>query len=160
MSSSPGDYTATLPRKRMGSGVVFTSVDSRVLLVEPTYKEYWEVPGGCVEVDESPYAAAMREVKEELGLVVRPGRLLVVDWVPPRENRTEGVMFLYAGGLLSTKDENAIYLPAAELRHWAWSTRTECDARLSRLLARRVAAALRALQNGEIFYLEDGRLVS
>ena len=98
MSSSPGDYTERLPRKRMGSGVLFTDAAGQVLLVEPTYKEYWEIPGGCVEADESPYVTAVREVKEELGLVVTPGRLLVVDWVPPRVGRAEGVMFVYAGG--------------------------------------------------------------
>ncbi|GLY96612.1 hypothetical protein [Actinoplanes sp. NBRC 103695] len=40
------DYTATLPRKRMGAGVLLTHPDGRVLLVEPTYKDHWEVPGG------------------------------------------------------------------------------------------------------------------
>jgi hypothetical protein len=29
------DFTATLPRKRMGAGVLFTDEDGRVLLVEP-----------------------------------------------------------------------------------------------------------------------------
>lgn len=66
----------------MGAAVLFTDPAGRVLLVEPTYKDYWEVPGGAVDADESPYDAAMRELKEELGLSVSPGRLLVVDWVP------------------------------------------------------------------------------
>ena len=42
------DFTATLPRKRMGAGVLFTDEAGRVLLVEPTYKDYWEIPGGAV----------------------------------------------------------------------------------------------------------------
>jgi 8-oxo-dGTP diphosphatase len=46
-----GDYTATLPVKRMGSGVLLADATGRVLLVEPTYKDYWEIPGGCVEAD-------------------------------------------------------------------------------------------------------------
>jgi 8-oxo-dGTP pyrophosphatase MutT (NUDIX family) len=37
------------------------------------------VPDGAVEADESP--PAVRELKEELGLPVQPGRLLVTDWV-------------------------------------------------------------------------------
>jgi 8-oxo-dGTP diphosphatase len=53
------------------------------LLVEPVYKDYWEIVGGCVEANESPRPGAAREVKEELGQTVVPGRLLVVDWVPP-----------------------------------------------------------------------------
>ncbi|WP_240669700.1 NUDIX domain-containing protein [Actinoplanes solisilvae] len=57
---------------------------------EPTYKDYWEVPGGSVEADESPYATVVRELKEELGIAVQPGRLLVTDWVPPRPGSDRG----------------------------------------------------------------------
>ena len=80
----------------------------------------------------------MREIKEELGISTAPGRLLVVDWVPPRPGRTEGVMFVYDGGVLDPVREAGIELPAAELRSWAWSTSDQADSRLSDLLARRV----------------------
>jgi 8-oxo-dGTP pyrophosphatase MutT (NUDIX family) len=56
----------------MGAAVLFTDTGGRVLLVEPTYKDYWEVPGGAVDADESPYDAAVREVKEELGCPSHP----------------------------------------------------------------------------------------
>ncbi len=82
------DYTATLPRKRVGAGVLFSDGHGRTLLVEPAYKDYWEIPGGAVEAGESPRAAAAREIEEELALHLRPGRLLVTDWVPPRPDRT------------------------------------------------------------------------
>jgi hypothetical protein len=49
-----------LPKKRMAAGVLFRSADRRVLLVEPSYKPNWEIPGGIVEPDESPWAAAAR----------------------------------------------------------------------------------------------------
>ena len=156
MASVPRDHTATLPRKRMGSGVLLTDAAGRVLLVEPTYKDYWEVPGGGVEADESPYDAAVRELKEELGLLVTPGRLLVVDWVPPRTGRTEGVMFIYSGGVLGADQERDIVLPAEELRSWAWCTQTQADDRLSELLARRVRAAVHALSQDTTSYLENG----
>ena len=100
MNRLPAGYSATLPRKRMAAGVLLRDDSGRVLLVEPAYKDYWEVPGGCVEADESPYDAAVREVKEELGLSIAPGRLLVADWVPPRPDRTEGVIFVYDGGIV------------------------------------------------------------
>ncbi|HEY9339368.1 MAG TPA: NUDIX hydrolase, partial [Kribbella sp.] len=44
----------------MAAGVLFRAVDGRVLLVEPSYKPNWEIPGGAVEADESPWAAAAR----------------------------------------------------------------------------------------------------
>lgn len=131
----------------------------RVLLVEPTYKSYWEIPGGCVDADESPHTAAARELKEELGLVVPLGRLLVTDWVPPREGRTEGMMFVYDGGVLAPEQAEQIHLPADELRSWAWCTEQEAAARLSELLARRAAAAMRARTAGSCVYLENGFFV-
>ncbi|MFV2083087.1 NUDIX domain-containing protein [Micromonospora sp. LOL_021] len=94
MSSLPDDYTATLPRKRMGSAVLLRDRDGRILLVEPTYKDYWELPGGVVEADESPYDAAVRELAEELGLAVTPGRLLVVDC----RRRSSGCRRCWLGG--------------------------------------------------------------
>ena len=127
LSRVTNDYTATLPRKRMGAGVLFRDNTDRVLLVEPVYKDYWELSGGAVEADESPYEAARREVKEELGLVLEPGRLLVVDWVPPRAARTEGVMFVFDGGVLDPKASVEIRLPADELRGCAWCTIAEAQ---------------------------------
>jgi 8-oxo-dGTP diphosphatase len=160
VTPSAGYYTAALPRKRMGAGVLFRDSLGRVLLVEPTYKDDWEIPGGCVDADESPYDAAVRELKEELGMTAAPGRLLVVDWVPPRAGRTEGVMFVYDGGVLDRARETKIQLPVEELRSWAWSTPDEADSRLSELLSRRVRAARRALSEGVTLYLENGTHVA
>nr|WP_092545435.1 NUDIX hydrolase [Actinoplanes derwentensis]GID82390.1 hypothetical protein Ade03nite_13140 [Actinoplanes derwentensis] len=143
----------------MGAGVLLTDSLGRVLLVEPTYKPYWEVPGGAVEAGESPYSAAGREVTEELGLSVEVGRLLVTDWVPPREDRTDGLMLIFEGGLLSSAAAERITLPADELRSWAWCTPAEATERLIPLLARRVTAALRASADGTSVYLEDGHLI-
>ncbi|WP_229789276.1 NUDIX domain-containing protein [Pilimelia terevasa] len=157
MTSSPAaDYTATLARKRAAAAVLFHDARGRVLIVEPTYKDYWEIPGGAVNADESPRDAAAREIKEELGLVVRPGRLLAVDWVPPREGRTEGLMFVFDGGTLTAAAAAAVKLPADELRSWRWCSRQEAAERLSPLLARRAAAAWEAALAGSTVYLENG----
>jgi 8-oxo-dGTP diphosphatase len=156
MNRLPAGYSATLSRKRMAAGVLLRDGAGRVLLVEPTYKDHWELPGGAVEAAESPYDAAVREVTEELGIVVAPGRMLVVDWVPPLADRTEGVIVVYDGGIAEPGLAARIRLNRGELRSWAWSTLPEADARLSPLLARRVRAAVRAADDGVTTYLEDG----
>src|SRR5882724_3664785 len=78
----PDEYVASLARKRMAAGALFLDEDGRVLLVDPIYRETWDLPGGAVEAEESPQAACRREVAEELGLDRQPGRVLAVDWVP------------------------------------------------------------------------------
>ncbi|GGK79126.1 NUDIX domain-containing protein [Mangrovihabitans endophyticus] len=154
------DFTATLPRKRMGAAALLCDGQGRVLLVEPTYKPYFEIPGGAVEADESPHTAVVRELTEELGLPVQPGRLLVVDWVPPRPDRTEGLMMVFDGGVLTPSQTEQIRLPADELRRWAWCTEQEAGQRLSELLARRINAAVRARAEGTVVYLENGYFVA
>lgn len=150
------DFTATLPRKRMAAGLLITDAVGRILLVEPVYKDTWEIPGGSVEADESPRDAAGREVKEELGLSVSPGRLLVVDWMAARPGRTEAVMFVYHGGVLDPARTADIRLPPEELRGWAWCSASEVDSRVPGCLARRLAAAAYALEQGAAAYLENG----
>lgn len=155
------DYTASLPTKRMAAALLFFDDTDRLLLVEPAYhQDHWELPGGCVEANESPHAAAVREVREELGLTVQPGPLLAIDWVPPRPDRTEGLMLVFDGGRLSPEQVTAIHLPPDELRSWAWATPQEQKLRLSPLLARRASAGCRARVEGRTAYLEDGHTVS
>jgi 8-oxo-dGTP pyrophosphatase MutT (NUDIX family) len=143
----------------MAAGVLFMDDADRVLIVEPAYKDYWEIPGGTVEADESPYAAGCREIAEELGLSRRPGRLLAVDWVPPRPDRSEGLMLVFDGGRLTDREIAALALPADELRGYAFCTVEEAASRLSPLLARRMAASVTARGSGAVVYLEDGHLV-
>jgi 8-oxo-dGTP pyrophosphatase MutT (NUDIX family) len=102
----------------------------------------------------------VRELNEELGMSVRPGRLLVVDWVPPQAGRTEGVMFVFDGGVLDATRTGEIHLPIEELRSWAWCTVDEAVQRLSEVLGRRATAALRAKAGGVTVYLENGNLVA
>ena len=50
--------------------------DDRILLVQEREGEAWSLPGGWVDVGESPSEAVAREVREESGYEVRPVRLL------------------------------------------------------------------------------------
>ena len=47
-------------RKRVASKVLIRDQSNRPLLVNPTYKEYWDIPGGMAEANESPRSAARR----------------------------------------------------------------------------------------------------
>ncbi|MGH3444750.1 MAG: GNAT family N-acetyltransferase, partial [Nocardioidaceae bacterium] len=74
---------SALPRKRAIAQLLVRDPDDRVLLCRLTYKADRDLPGGVVEVGESPRLAVRREIGEELGLTLQPGPLLLTDWLPP-----------------------------------------------------------------------------
>jgi 8-oxo-dGTP diphosphatase len=84
---------------RVAAGALIRDEEGRVLLVKPTYKEGWDIPGGYVEPGESPAAACRRELREELGLDRTVGRLLLVDWAPHPEEGDK-ILFVFDGGVL------------------------------------------------------------
>lgn len=153
-------YVAGLARKRMAAGVLFRDTAGRVLLVEPTYKPNWEIPGGAVEADESPWAAAARELAEELGWDRRPGRLLVVDYVRPQDSRPEGVVFVFDGGVLAETDLTGMTFPDAEIRSAGFYELAEATTRIKQLLADRLAAAMAAVEQGVTVLCEQGRRIA
>ncbi len=90
-----------LPRKRAISQLLVRDPDGRVLMCRLTYKKDWDLPGGVVEVGESPQLAAGREVLEELGLEVTPGRLLLTDWLPSWSGWDDALCLVFDGGVVS-----------------------------------------------------------
>ncbi len=67
-----------LPLIGVGSIII---EDDRVVLVKrehPPIQGQWSIPGGVLEVGELVREAAIREAREETGLIVEPGELLGV----------------------------------------------------------------------------------
>ncbi|MGA4545620.1 NUDIX domain-containing protein [Uniformispora flossi] len=144
-----------MARPRMAAGALFFDEADRVLLVEPSYKDYRDIPGGYVEEGESPLQACVREVHEELGIRPAIGRLLVVDWAP---NPGEGdkVLYLFDGGHLSTAQLQQITLQADELRSYDFYDADQVPGLTIPRLARRVAVGIDARRSGLTDYLEHG----
>lgn len=60
-------------------------------------KTYWLLPGGGLEFGESVQQCGIREIKEETGLNVKPGKLLFVsESIPPDGHRHVLNLFLSA----------------------------------------------------------------
>ncbi|HEY0637090.1 MAG TPA: NUDIX hydrolase [Pseudonocardiaceae bacterium] len=142
----------------MAAGVVFRDRRGRVLLVEPSYKPNWELPGGAVDHGESPWAAARRELREELGWDRPVGRLLVVDHVLPHDDRTEGVVFVFDGGVVH--DDAELRVDGQEIRSFAWLTPAQARSRVKPLLADRLSAAVAAAETDGVVLCEHGRRVA
>ncbi len=146
-----------LPRIPASAGALITDGDGRLLILKPTYKSGWTIPGGQIESDgESPWDGCRREVLEETGLAVTSGRLICVDFLRPRPRRPGGLRFLFDCGSIDTSAQGAIVLQPEEIGACQWATPEDADRLLSGPVGRRVGLARRATTT---VYLEDGRPV-
>ena len=145
--TDPSDSFAT---PRVAAGALFFDDRGRVLLVHPTYKDTWDIPGGYVERGESPAAACRREIAEELGLDRPVIRMLGVDWAP-NGNEGDKLLFLFDCGTLGA-DEHRIKLDGSELDDWRWVDLDDLDD----LVISRISRRIRAVAAGGATYLEHG----
>lgn len=146
-----------LPRKRAISQMLVRDPAGRVLLCQLTYKRDWDLPGGVVEVGESPQLAVAREVEEELGLEIAAGDLLLTDWLPPWSGWDDALCLVFDGGVHDASVAERIVRQEREIRDAVFCEREEVRDRCADFTARRVEAALAALEGGGATYTESGR---
>nr|WP_084713077.1 NUDIX hydrolase [Streptacidiphilus rugosus] len=143
-------------RYRSAAGALFTDDRDRVLLVKPSYKPLWEIPGGCVEEGESPLDACVREVFEELSIRPFIGSALVVEWVEGTD-RQGHFLVVFDGGTLSAAHRQSARPDGMEVLAFSWFAVPELDNVLVPALAGRVTRALDARRARRTAYLERGR---
>jgi len=130
----------------------------RLLLLKPTYKKRWTIPGGQMEADgESPWEACQRETLEECGLEVLRGRLVCVDFLRPRPNRPGGMRFLFHCGTFTDRELGGITLQEDEVSEHRFEESGAAVVLLSGPVGRRVSAATAATH---CIYLEEGQPVA
>ncbi len=158
--NEPGGFRALLnsflPRKRAISQMLIRDDQGRVLLCALTYKQDWDLPGGVVEVGESPQLAVVREVEEELGLTIPAGPLLLTDWLPPWGGWDDALCLVFDGGTHHPSLLDQVVKQAREIREAEWCTLEQVHERAADFTARRVQAALANLGGGPA-YTESGR---
>ncbi len=126
----------------MAAGALCRDQAGQVLLVDPVYRDTWDVPGGVVEAEESPHAACRREVAEETRLDRPLGRVLAVDWVPSKPDYPEGLVVIYDGGVLTPGEIAAINVPEEELDGFAFVPPGEVAVRVEPIVGRTAPGVL------------------
>lgn len=148
-------YLNSLPKKRMGVGCLLRDRQGKILILKPTYKEHWLLPGGVIEANESPLQACIREVKEETNIDCQPTRLLCVDYVSDRTYKIESVQFIFYGGIIS--HEARISLPEKEISTYQFLEVEQAVSMLGFNSQRRLKSCLPYLNSQTTVYLENGR---
>ena len=149
---------AELPAIPVSAGALIFDRAGRLLILKPTYKSGWTIPGGVMESDgETPWDACRREVREECGIEVRNGRLACTDFRPGRPGHPGGIRFLFDCGTVDDATLAAITVQPEEIAEHALVPMDTALALLRAPIRRRVRAVSR---HRGFVYLEDGRPVS
>jgi ADP-ribose pyrophosphatase YjhB (NUDIX family) len=143
----------SLPAIPVSAGALIFDPAGRLLILKPTYKSGWTIPGGVMEADgESPWEACQREVREETGLEVSHGRLAAMDFRPAKPGRAAGIRYLFDCGQVGDEALADVKLQPEEISDFRLVSLTEAFDLLRGPISRRVQAATQGH-----FYLEDGR---
>ncbi|MGO9333174.1 MAG: NUDIX domain-containing protein [Acidimicrobiales bacterium] len=146
-----------IPRIPAAAGALIFDAAGRLLILKPTYKEAWTIPGGQIEVDgETPWEACRREAREESGIEIDSARLACVDFLRPRQGRPGGMRFLFDCGVLDAEKLRRVVVQEDEIAEYRFVPVAEAFELLSGPLRRRVRAGIGARR---CRYLEDGRPV-
>jgi ADP-ribose pyrophosphatase YjhB (NUDIX family) len=143
-------------RKRVAAKVLLRDEHGRVLLVDPVYKPFWDLPGGMAEANEAPHRAALRELHEELDITVELGELLCVEWVAPRDPWDDLIMFVFDGGILAPELARKLRPKDEELREVGWYTPEQSAGLLRDDVWDRTREALRAQEERITIYRNPG----
>ena len=155
MTSDAGELA--VPAIPVSAGALIFDRAGRLLILKPTYKSGWTIPGGVMEADgETPWEACRREVREECGIELHRGRLAAMDFRRPRVGRAGGVRFLFDCGQVDDDALAGIVVQPEEVSEYRLASVADALDLLRGPIRRRVRAAT---SSRRLVYLEDGRPV-
>ncbi|MEK2690392.1 NUDIX hydrolase [Bdellovibrio sp. GT3] len=152
------EYYESLPGKRISTGAL-VFYKNQALLVQPSYSAGWILPGGTVEAEESPMEGLIREVKENLGIIITPTHVLAIDYIPNKDIKGEYLSFLFGAVDLNESQAQNISVSLKNTKDFKFVDMNIAYSMLVPSVSRRVQSALKAVtENYVMVYLEDGKI--
>jgi len=139
----------------MGVGALLFNPQGELLIVKTSYKNYWSTPGGAVDKDESPRAACIREVKEEVGVDVGRLRLVSMDYCSKHDEKDESLQMIFDGGVLTETQISGIRLAEGEIDAHQFVSIGRAQELLGPRQSKWLPLCLDAIKNNTFAYLED-----
>jgi 8-oxo-dGTP diphosphatase len=148
----------SFPQKRIGAGVLIFDEGGKIMIVKPTYRDDWLLPGGVSEVGESPMETARREVKEEIGLDLVILRPLIVDYKSNIIGDTyvdDFVSFIFLAETIGEEKKGEIVLQIDELSDYKFVEFEDACSLLVPSIGRRIKNWGRNFDG--FIYMENGK---
>lgn len=117
-SSKQSEHWLYSMHARPSSAVIILEDDQqRALIVKANYKTHWTFPGGMIDAYETPKQAAIREVSEEIGLVIAADTIQFA-WMAARHSKVADTFQFIFKARLERGQINDIVLQASEIDEW------------------------------------------
>ncbi|NDK38342.1 NUDIX hydrolase [Pseudoxanthomonas gei] len=152
---SVAELDAGFPRRRCSAAGIIHDQYGRILVVKPSYRPGWLLPGGLVEALETPASALRREVMEETGIATAIVRMLCMDMLPARDGFSESVHFLFECAPTHAEGDRSLPVDGIEILEARFLEAGQAMALLAAPIRRRLETVL----NGRTGYLEDGHFI-
>lgn len=151
---SDEEYFSNLPKKHIGAVVLIFNQNHQLLIVKPSYKDGWSVPGGGVNIDETPMIAALRETKEEVNLDLENITLVCVEYTTKKGIKPETLQFIFYGGELEESEISKIMLNKNEHSDFRFVDISEAISLFSERLQYAMPFCVEAIKNKNMAYIE------
>lgn len=153
----PAIFFKDIPKRFSAVGGLIFNEKDEVLIVKQSYRDHWNIPGGITDCPETPQATVLREIEEELGIIVTAKRMLCMD---VKDARADGVpesfQIIFEINPLTPQQMADIRIDNDEIVEFAFVSMEEAKLKLSPSIGNRVAQSVKARRNNTVFYLENG----
>ncbi len=153
----PKEYYESLAKVPTSGAAIIKNYKGEYLILKPNYKDYWEVPGGMTELNETPQLAVIREIEEELSIKIKNPRLFCVDFAI--SNPFNRILFLFDCGTFNEEIIEKIRLEEDEISEYKFVPYEEALKLLGPQLSNRLKSSVRGLENNFCIYLENGNII-